>query len=76
MTIKDLSYGAISSISRLYLIINKTNGCIDENKANKYLTLDPTDEIKGTLETYETIWNNGMFTSIFNWCRISSITGG
>lgn len=35
MTIKDLSYGAISSISRLYLIINKTNGCIDENKANK-----------------------------------------
>ena len=66
MTIKDLSFGAISSISRLYLIINKTNGCIDENKANKYLTLDPTDEIKGTLETYETIWNNKEHGTINN----------
>ena len=66
MTTKDLSYGAISSISRLYLIINKTNGCIDENKANKYLTLDPTDEIKGTLETYETIWNNMEHGTINN----------
>ena len=66
MTIKDLSYGAISSISRLYLIINKTNGYIDENKANKYLTLDPTDEIKGTLETYETIWNNMEHGTITN----------
>ena len=28
------------------------------------------------MKQYETIWNNGMFTSIFNWCRISSITGG
>ena len=66
MTIKDLSYGAISSISRLYLIINKTNGYIDENKANKYLTLDPTDEIKGKLETYETIWNNMEHGTITN----------
>ena len=53
LTIEELSYRTISSINPLYLIINKTNGYIEESNANKYLTLVPTDEIKDTLERYE-----------------------
>ena len=53
LTIEELSYRTISSINPLYLIINKTNGYIEESNANRYLTLVPTDEIKDTLERYE-----------------------
>ena len=57
MTVKDLRYVDINFINLLYLIINKINGYIDENKnwahekinENKYLTLVPTDERKDTL---------------------------
>ena len=31
VTVKDLSYATMNSINPLYLIINKMNGCIEEN---------------------------------------------
>ena len=42
----------IPLLSRLYLIINKINEYIEENK---YLTLFPSDKSKNTLKTYEDI---------------------
>ena len=51
MTIKGLSYPTINSVNPLYLIINKMNGCIEERDGNKYLTLVPTNESKGTLKS-------------------------
>ena len=37
---KDSDYIKISSVSSLYLIIDKVDGCIEEKTGNKYLTLD------------------------------------
>ena len=43
-----------NSAKTLYIIINKTNECIEESNGNKYLTLVPTtDESRDTLEKYE-----------------------
>ena len=50
MTIQDLSYVKVNSVNLLYPLINKTNGYIEESNGNKYLTLVPTDKIKGTLK--------------------------
>ena len=46
-------YVTPNSIEPLYLIINTTNGCIDENNGNKYLTIIATGESKWLLKNYE-----------------------
>ena len=48
--VKYLRYVKINSVNPLYLIIN---GYIEERNGNKCFTLEPTDESKGTLKTYE-----------------------
>ena len=44
VTVKNLSYITINSVNSLDLIINKTNGHIEESDGEKYVTLVPTDE--------------------------------
>ena len=44
VTVKNLSYITINSVNPLDLIINKTNGHIEESDGKKYVTLVPTDE--------------------------------
>ena len=39
-----------NSVDPLYLIIEQINGCNEESKGNKFLTLVPTDESKDTLK--------------------------
>ena len=41
----------------LYLIINHSNGHIDEKGINKYLIFDFTDENKELLKKYSDVWN-------------------
>ena len=53
MTIKDLKYVKIKSISPLHLILNKANGCFKEINKNKYLTLLPTNVSKEKIKKYE-----------------------
>ena len=48
-----LSQCHCNSVNYLYLVINKTNGYIEENNGNEYLTLVPTDESKYILEKFE-----------------------
>ena len=54
--VKDLRYIKISSVNRLYLIINKINGCFEEIDGNKYLMLVPTDESKEIMKKCEELW--------------------
>ena len=49
-----ISYPTSNSLKLLYLIINKTNGYIEESNKNKYLALAPTDESKNALKINET----------------------
>ena len=49
--VKDFIYSRINRVNHSYLITNKMK--IEERNGNKYLTLVPTDEIKGTLKTME-----------------------
>ena len=37
--VKGLSYTTINIVNPLYLIINKKNACIEENRGNEYLML-------------------------------------
>ena len=46
VTIKDLKYVKINSVSPLYLIFNKVNGYFEEINGNKNLTPVPTNENK------------------------------
>ena len=46
VTIKDLKYAKIYSVSPLNLIFNKVNGYFEEINGNKKLTLVPTNERK------------------------------
>ena len=46
VTIKDLKYVKIYSVSPLNLIFNKVNGYFEEINGNKKLTLVPTNERK------------------------------
>ena len=45
-----ISYKATNNVKYLYFIINKINGCIEENNENKYLTLVPSDKSKDILK--------------------------
>ena len=44
VTVKNLSYITINNVNPLGLIINKTNGHIEESDGKKCVTLVPTDE--------------------------------
>ena len=58
MTIKDSKYVKINSVSPLYLIFNKVNGCFEEINRNKYLTLVPTNESKKKIKKkHEELWS-------------------
>ena len=46
MAIKILGFAKIISVNPLYVIVDKINGYIEEDKGNKYLTLVPIDEKK------------------------------
>ena len=44
--VKGLSYTTINIVNPLYLIINKKNACIEENRGNECLMLFPTGQSK------------------------------
>ena len=47
----------IYSVIRLYLIIGKVDGHIEEKNGSKYLVFDSTDENKEVLKKYTELWN-------------------
>ena len=53
ITIKSIrDYENINSVNPLYLIIGETDGYIEENNGNKYITFPSTDKNKKVLEKY------------------------
>ena len=52
ITMKDSDYVKINSVNFLYLIIDETDGCIEESNGNKYLTLVSKDKNKEVLTKY------------------------
>ena len=52
ITMKDSDYVKINSVNFLYLIIDETDGYIEESNGNKYLTLVSTDKSKEVLTKY------------------------
>ena len=68
MTIQDLSYAKINSLSPLYLIINKMNRYIGKSNEKKYLMLVPSVDYKETLQMYDQLWNKtgALIRSITN----------
>ena len=61
MTIKDLKYVKINSVTTLYLIFNKVNGYFEEINENKYLMLVPTNENKEQIKKYKEVWSKIRF---------------
>lgn len=53
VTVKDVIHVKINNVNLLYLIIDKINGYIEQEKGSKYLMLFPTDQSKETLKRYE-----------------------
>ena len=49
---EDSEYVKINSVNPLHLIIDKVDGCIEEENVNKYLTLVFTDKNKEILTKY------------------------
>ena len=47
----------IYSVNSLYLLINHSNGYLEEKGVNKYLIFDSTDENKELLKKYNDVWN-------------------
>ena len=45
------------SVNPLYLLINHTNGYIEEKNGNKYFIFNSTDENKEVLKKYADVWN-------------------
>ena len=68
MTIQDLSYATINTLSPLYLIINKMNRYIGKSNEKKYLMLVPSVDYKETLQMYDQLWNKtgALIRSITN----------
>ena len=55
---KDLDYVSIVNIHiHLYLIIDKTDGFIEEKSGNKYLIFASTDKNKEVLTKYTEFWD-------------------
>ena len=52
ITMKDSDYVKINNVNFLYLIIDETDGYIEESNGNKYLTLVSTDKNKEVLTKY------------------------
>ena len=61
VTIKYSKYVKIDSVNSLYLIINKVDGCFEDIKNSKYLTLVPSNESK---EKIKNIKNCGVKSEI------------
>ena len=58
ITIKTIDdYKNIYCVNRLYLIIGKVIGHIEENNENKYLIFDFSDENKEVLKKYKELWD-------------------
>ena len=55
--IYNVGYVTPNSVRPLYLIINKTNGYVEENNEIKYFTLTYTDESKDKLKKYDKLWS-------------------
>ena len=54
ITIKNIDdYENIYSVNHLYLLVNHTNGYIEEKGMNKYLIFDSTDQNKELLKNLE-----------------------
>ena len=54
ITIKNIDdYENIYSVNLLYLLVNHTNGYIEEKGMNKYLIFDSTDQNKELLKNLE-----------------------
>ena len=68
---KDSNYVKISSVTPLYLIIDKLYGYIKEENGNKCLTLVSTDKNKEVLIKYTELWNK-----IKNLIKRNSIKAG
>ena len=58
ITIKTIDdYKNIYCVNRLYLIIGKVIGHVEENNENKYLIFDFSDENKEVLKKYKELWD-------------------
>ena len=57
ITIRNLSYIKNYSVNPLYLIIDRVDGCIEENNGNKYLRIVSNDKNKDTLKKYAELWD-------------------
>ena len=53
----DSDYVKINSVNPLYLIIDKTDGYIEESNGNKYLILASTNKNKQVLIKYTELWD-------------------
>ena len=58
ITIKKIDdYQNIYSVNPMYLLVNHTNGFIEQENRNKYLIFDSTDENKESIKIYNDVWN-------------------
>ena len=58
ITIKNIDdCETIYSVNLLYLLINHSNGYIEEKGVNKYLIFDSTNENQESLKKYNDVWN-------------------
>ena len=58
ITIKKIDgWENIYSVNPLYLLVNHTNGYIEEKNGNNYLIFDSTDENNELLKNYKDIWS-------------------
>ena len=54
---KDSKYVNIFSVNPLHLIVDKTDGFIEEKEGSKYLNLAFTDNISEVLKKYAELWD-------------------
>ena len=58
ITIKKIDgWENIYSVNPLYLLVNHTNGYIEEKNGNNYLIFDSTDENNKLLKKYKDVWS-------------------
>ena len=58
ITMKSISdYESIHSVNRLYLIISKADGYIEESNENKYLVFASADKSEEVLTKYTEMWD-------------------
>ena len=54
---KDFDYGKNINVNPLYLIIDKTDGYIEEGNGNKHLIVASADENKEVVKKYPELWD-------------------